>query len=74
MPNSQLPDTVKFYLSNPDWQDKPAAEITKDGVFRVHIDPTDENARKFIELVNGVLQGKAAPLTAMEVINGEQDR
>lgn len=28
------------------------AYIDKDGVFHVHVEPTDENAKKFIELVN----------------------
>ena len=65
------PDSYNLYLSAPGWESKPAAVITKEGVFRVHVDPSDENAKKFVELVNNALQGKAAPLTAMELINGE---
>lgn len=71
--NIEMPAwSVKFYTKPNDFQN-PVAEITPEGVFRVHVDPTDEVAREFVDLVNRVLSGKAAPLTAMEVINGEQD-
>lgn len=38
--------------------DKPLALIGQDGIFRVHVDPTDENAKKFIEIVNRWLTPK----------------
>jgi len=37
------------------------AEITADGIFKVHVEPNDENAKKFIELVNKHIR----PITAM---------
>lgn len=56
-------------------QDAFVAEITVDGVFRVHCEPNDENARKFVELVNAVIcSGRSSPLSRMEVIeDGQQN-
>lgn len=33
----------------------------KDGIFRVHVDPTDENAKQFIEIVNNFLRMYGQP-------------
>lgn len=48
---------------------KEVARIDSDGVFRVKVDPTDENTKAFIEAVNRCLQN-GIKLTKVE-INGE---
>ena len=69
--NNLPPGAIRF-VAKPNDFENPLAEITPDGIFRVHVDPTDENTKAFIDLVNRSLRGDS-PLTAMEVINGEQD-
>lgn len=69
--NDRPPGAIQFFTKPNDFKN-PAAEITPDGIFRVHVDPTDENAKAFNDLVNRSLRG-ASPLTAMEVIDGKQD-
>ncbi len=43
------------------------AEISRDGIFRVVVDPTDESAKAFIECVNNAL---GVQLRGMEAVSG----
>lgn len=47
------------------------ARIDVNGVFRVNVEPTDENTKLFIEIVNQLLNN-GARLTRVEV-NGDQN-
>ncbi len=59
-------NTVIFYNQNEE-----TARIDANGVFRVTVEPTDENTKAFIKLVNQLLSN-GIQLTKVE-INGDQD-
>ena len=60
---NQVPNTISFGNSN----NEEICRIDADGIMRVRVDPSDENAKLFVECVNRFL-GSGKELTKVEAI------